>query len=80
MPYKAITAIAASITGAGTWAFVDGVLGTLAAVLAAVAAVLGMYWGYQRHKERRKEHALNLELKRLEIEEKRTELKANKPS
>ncbi len=42
---KSASAIATSIGSATAWAVIDGILGTLAALLAIVAGLLGLWWG-----------------------------------
>ncbi len=44
---KSASAIATSIGSATAWAVIDGILGTLAVLLAIVAGLLGLWWGYR---------------------------------
>lgn len=63
--------ILASLFGLGgfsAWAAIDGVLGTLAALLGVAGAVLGIFWGWRSHRAKMKAFALEQEVKRLEIE------------
>ncbi len=49
---RSTSAIATSIGSATAWAVIDGILGTLAALVAIVAGLLGLWWGYRTYKVR----------------------------
>ncbi len=65
-PTKSISAILTAIGGATAWAVIDGILGTLAASVAVVAGVLGLWWGWRTHKVRHQ--IAKLERRRAELE------------
>ncbi len=63
---KSASAIATSIGSATAWAVIGGILGTLAALLAIVAGLLGLWWGYRTYKVRYE--AANLDRRRAQLE------------
>ena len=73
-PLRAIISILTSIGGATTWAIVDGLLGTLAALIAVVAGLLGIFWGWKSHRAKMKTMRLDQERQALEIRQLEAEM------
>ena len=60
---RSVFAVLLGYSGVGAWAVVDGLLGTVAALL---ASVIGIWWGYKTYKVRYE--AEKAEKQRAELE------------
>ena len=58
--------------GAAAWAMLDGVLGTLLALVGVIGGILGLLWGWKSHKAKMAMLALQRQRETLEIERLRT--------
>ena len=54
--------------GAAAWAMIDGVLGTLLALVGVIGGILGLLWGWKSHKAKMAMLALQRQRETLEIE------------
>ena len=54
--------------GAAAWAMIDGVLGTLLALVGLIGGVLGILWGWKSHRAKMATMKLEQERHALEIE------------
>ena len=63
-----LTTLASTGGGAAAWALIDGVLGTLVALMGVIGGVLGILWGWRSHKAKMETMRLQQEREALEIE------------
>ena len=66
--YKGLlTTLLSALGGTAAWAFIDGLLGTLLALVGLVTAVCGFLWARKRHQAEMEKLKLGAERERLEI-------------
>ena len=62
-----LTTLLSALGGTAAWAFIDGLLGTLLALIGLITAVCGFLWARKKHQATMEKLELEKERERLEI-------------